>query len=65
MDIKINAETPGFTKPTIILICIQYPRKKYKIQPVSYHVKMYPLIFEKPVWISGVDSVISIELNID
>ena len=35
VDIKINAETPGFTKPEIILIRIRYRRKKYKIQPIS------------------------------
>ena len=35
IDININAKTPGFTKPEIILIRIQYPRKKYKIQPIS------------------------------
>ena len=35
VDIKINAETPGFTKPEIMLIRIRYPRKKFKIQPNS------------------------------
>ena len=34
VDIKINVETPGFTKPEIILIRIRYPRKKFKIQPI-------------------------------
>ena len=32
VNIKINALTPGFTKPEIILIRIRYPKKKFKIQ---------------------------------
>ena len=35
VDIEINAWSPGFTKPEIKLIRIQYPRKKFKIQPIS------------------------------
>ena len=35
VDIKSNAKTPGFTKPEVILIRIRYPRKKFKIQPIS------------------------------
>ena len=35
VDIKIDAWTPGFTEPEIILIRIQYPRKKFKIQTIS------------------------------
>ena len=35
VNIKINALTPGFTKPEIILIRIRYPKKKFKIQPIS------------------------------
>ena len=53
---------PGFTKPKIILKRIRYPRKKVN-QSVS-QVKMLSLTFEKLVLISGVDGVISIELNI-
>ena len=63
VDIKINA-TPSFTKPGIILLCIQYPKKKLKILPISVscedvHFNLWP------VFVSGVDGVISIELNID
>ena len=35
VDIKINAKTPGFTKPEIMLIGVLYQRKKFKIQPIS------------------------------
>ena len=30
VDITINAETPGFTKPKIILKRIRYPKKMLK-----------------------------------
>ena len=65
VDIKINALTPGFTKPKIILKRIRYPRKKLKFNQSACHVKMYSLTFENPVLITGVDGVISIELNVD
>ena len=50
VDIKINAKTPGFTKPKITLKRIRYSRKN-----------LTNLTFENPVLISGVDGVISID----
>ena len=35
VNIEINTWSPGFTKPKIRLIRIRYPRKKFKIQPIS------------------------------
>jgi len=58
MDIKINVLIPGFTKPEIILI-------RFPINQSAYHVKIYSLTFEKTGFFSGVNCVISIELNID
>ena len=55
VDIKINVETPGFTKPEIILIRIRYPRKNLKFNQSACHFKMRSLTFEKPVFISDVD----------
>jgi len=49
----------------IILKRIRYPRNKLKFNQPACHVKMYSLTFEKPVLISGLNGVISIELNID
>ena len=40
-------------------------KKEVKNSNSAYIVKMYSLTFENPVLISGVDGVISIELNID
>ena len=39
VDIKINAWSPGFTKPQIRLIPNRYQRKKFKIQPISVPFK--------------------------
>ena len=61
VDIKINAQTPGFTKPEIILIRVfDIQERSLKFNQSVCHVKMYFLTFEKPVFISGVDGVISI-----
>ena len=40
-------------------------KRSLKFNQSAYHVKMYSLTFEKTVFISGFDGVISIELNID
>ena len=54
-----------FTKPEIILNVFDIQERSLKFNQSACHVKMYSLTFEKLVFISGVDGVISIELNID
>ena len=39
--------------------------RSLKLNQSAYHVKMCSLTFEKTVFFSGVNGVISIELNID
>ena len=68
VDIEINTWSPGFTKPEIRYI-FHFQERSLKFNQSVCHVKMRSLTFEKPVFIffhiSGVDGVISIELNID
>ena len=40
-------------------------KKEVKLNQSGCYVMLYTLTFEKPILISGVDGVISIELNID
>ena len=64
-NIKINAKTPNFTKPKIIFKTHSISEKEVKINQTVCHVKIYSLTFDKSVLISGVNGVISIELNVE
>ena len=52
-------------KPRLFLNAFNIQERSQKFNQSASHVKMYSLTFENPVLISGVDGVISIELNID
>ena len=51
--------------PRLFLKAFDIQQRSSKFNQSACHVKMYSLNFENPDLISGVDGVISIELNID
>ena len=51
--------------PRLLKYTFDIQEKSLKFNQSVYHVQIYSLTFKKPVFYSGVNGIISIELNID